>query len=317
MERLLTYENFEVDENKTNNPKKVKKSHSFARINIVLTLIIIFQIIYLIRIFSTVKEKNNQLTRLNFKKYLLDNGNKKLDQELNEIFQEEYSFEEENKKKDKEIKIKEEQIKKYKKMSSNLLHNISPETLVKLKEENKDKKIKIDELKLILDNNSKIFREQFNTKIIDSKKEFNIIETLINKKNNKINDFKLCYIGQNEDINYGDAYDKCDFNKDTPFLILFQTNKFERYGIYLSNRIQNNSFVFSFPLNNKNFGKILESESFELNNYQRQSLIYLLNLVKNLNNDDNNNKDKDSKDNNNNIDEEKYFNITDLEIFHI
>ena len=51
MERLLTYENFEIEDNKNNSSgKKEKKSHSCAKIIILLILIVIFEIIYLISV---------------------------------------------------------------------------------------------------------------------------------------------------------------------------------------------------------------------------------------------------------------------------
>ena len=111
MERLLTYEKFEIEDNNNNNSgKKEIQSHSCAKIIILLVLIIILEIIYLICVKSRVLEKNDELTRLNFKKYLLDTGNKKLDLELTEDFITKYSIIEDINKTEKEIITKEANI---------------------------------------------------------------------------------------------------------------------------------------------------------------------------------------------------------------
>ena len=139
MKRLSTYENFEIEDNKNNySGKKGKQSHSCAKIIILLILIIIFEIICLICVKSRVSEKNYELTRLNFKNYLLDTGNKKLDFELKEAFITKYSLIEGINKTVKEIITKETNIEKYLNMSSYLLNNYSPtlETLIKISEKN-------------------------------------------------------------------------------------------------------------------------------------------------------------------------------------
>jgi len=322
MERLLTYENFEIEDNKnTNSGKKEKKSHSCAKIIILLILIIIFEIIYLICVKSRVFEKNNELTRLNFKKYLLDTGNKKLDLELTEAFITKYSLIEDINKTEKEINTKETNIEKYINMSSYLLNNYSPtlETLIKIKAEIDDKTIILNQLKSLLNNTNKNFREKYNTTILDSQDELNNIQDLINM--NKINDFNLCYRGENDNINFGEAYDKCDFKKDLQFIILLQTITFERYGIYISNIKSKNSFIFYFPLksNDKNRKIKMEKKRIELNELQRQSFIYILNLLqKNVNSKILNDAD-DTNDNKDIINENiiKDFKISDVEIFHI
>ena len=112
MEKIKNYENFEVDEPINN----VRESHLFAKIVIVLILIIIFEIIYLLFIrFSSIKEKDKQLSEINGKFYILDNGNKKLDIELKEMYEKDYACAEQLKKIDKERKSKEDQTKNYKK----------------------------------------------------------------------------------------------------------------------------------------------------------------------------------------------------------
>ena len=322
MERLLTYENFEIEDNKNaNSGKKGKKSHSCAKIIILLILIIIFEIIYLICVKSRVFEKNDELTRLNFKKYLLDTGNKKLDLELTEAFITKYSLIEDINKTEKEINTKETNIQKYLNMSSYLLNNYSPtlETLIKIKAEIDDKTIILNQLKSLLNNTNKNFREKYNTTILDSQDELNNIKDLINM--NKINDFNLCYRGENDNINFGEAYDKCDFKKDLQFIILLQTITFERYGIYISNIKSKNSFIFYFPLksNDKNRKIKMEKKRIELNELQRQSFIYILNLLQKSVNSKILNDAGDTNDNKDIINENiiKDFKISDVEIFHV
>ena len=281
---------------------------------------VIFEIIYLICIKSKVFEKNDELTELNFKKYLLDAGNKKLDLELTEAFITKHSLTEDIQKTEKEIITKEANIEKYINMSSYLLNNYSPtiETLIKIKAKIDDKKIVLNQLKTLLNNTNKSFREKYNTTILDSQDELNNIKGLINMNN--INDFNLCYRGENDNINFGEAYDKCDFKKDLQFIIILQTLTFERYGIYISNIKSNNSFIFYFPLknNDKNRKIKMEKKRIELDELQRQSFIYIINLLQNSVN----NKLNDSSDTNANkdiIDENiiKDFKIVDLEIFHV
>ena len=304
MEKLKTYEDFELEDFK-GGQQKVKESRSKAKIIILFSLIIIFEIIYIISISSLLRTKNSQLTLLNFKKYLLDDGNEKLYQELNDDRLTSYSLDEELETKEKEINTKEEQIIKYKKKSNYLLQNFSPtpESILNIQKENDKKKLKINELKLILYDIDKQFKEEFNTKIIDSRSELNKIQSIINRNN--LNDFKLCYSGENNEYNFTEAYDKCDLKQDIPFLIVFQTSLYERYGIYLSTKKENKPFIFSLTSRKK-----LESEYIEINNFQRQSLIYLINLIKKMKTNNNNNKDKENND-------MKDFDITDLEIFHI
>ena len=324
MKRLLTYENFEIEDNKNNNSgKKGKQSHSCAKIIILLILIIIFEIICLICVKSRVSEKNYELTRLNFKNYLLDIGNKKLDLELKEIFITKYSLIEDIKEKDKEIITKKTNIEKYLNMSSYLLNNYSPtlETLIKIKAEIDNKTIILNQLKTLLNNTNKNFREKYHTIILDSQDELNNIKTLINMNNNNITNFNLCYRGENDNINFGEAYDKCDLKKDLQFIILLQTITFRRYGIYISNIKSNNSFIFYFPLkdNDKTRKIKMEKKRIELNELQRQSFIYILNLLQKSVNDKNLNDTGDNKYNKDIIDENivKDFKIADIEIFHI
>ena len=299
MEKKKKYEKFEVD----NPMRKKPESHLSIKIGIFLVLIIIFQIIYIICINSYLKEQNDKLLQINFKKYLLEDGNKKLYEELHEDVLTKYSDDEILKQTDIDIKRKDEEIGEYIKKSNHLLNTFSPttETFIRIKEENDKKKLKINELNLKLIDSNKELREKYNTKIIDSINELNSIQSLIHKYN--LNNIKLCYKGENEEINFAEAYDKCDFNKDISILIVFQTDIYERYGIYISNKKDNNSMVFSFNFKKK------ENKSVEISDTQRQSFIYLINLVKEaISNNNNDNKNKNNM---------KELNVVDLEVFHI
>ena len=312
MKKFKNYENFEIGNQKDNNDSQNNnQAHLYAKIGVLLVLIIIFQIIYIICINSYLKEKNNELIDLNYKKYILENGNKKLYNELNEDLINKYSFEDKYQKLDKEIKRKEEEIVNYKKMSRYLLNNFNPttEALVREKEKTSKKIFLINELKKKLKNSNKIFREKFNSRIIDSLYEIYSIELLTNKNN--IHELKLCYNGEDNKIDISEAYNKCDLSRDIPFLIVLQTDKFKRYGIYISNMKENYAFVFTFNFEKK------EMQQIELNNNnQRQSIIFLFNLIKNMKFD--NDKLFIIEDKEEEIQEEvKDLKVTDLEIFYI
>jgi hypothetical protein len=269
---------------------------------ILFSLIIIFEIIYIICIQSIVRKKNDELSKLNFKKYLLNDGNEKLYKELNDDLLTTYSLNDELVKKGQEILKKEEGIINYIQKSNYLLTNFSPtpESLLILQKENDNKKLKINELVLTLINNEKDFKEVFKTKIIDSRSELNKIQLIVNKYN--VSNFKLCYTGEDKELNFTEAYNKCNFDEDIPILIFIQTEIYERYGIYLSTQKEKKSIVFAFKS-----GKQIEIEYVKFNKNQRQSLIYLINLIKNMKTKK---KDKEKND-------IKDFDIMDLEIFHL
>ena len=306
MEKIKNYENFEVDE-----PiNKVRDSHLFAKIVIVLILIIIFEIIYLLFIRSSIREKDRQLSDINMKFYLLGDGNKKLDMELKELYERDYEYDDRLKKKDKESKSKENQIKSFKKKAIKALKDIpTPDEFEKIKEQNNDKKKKINELKLQLNDKAKAFREKFNTKIIDTLDELNIVKDLIKNnidKNEEIN-FDICYSSEENDFNFSEVNSKCKLNdQGKAFLIILQTNLFDRYGIYFDNNEKGSSFVFD--LNNKEKKEnLFESQWVKLTDEQKQNLILLFNLVKELNFE---NKKKE-------IDYINYSNMTEIEIFNV
>lgn len=306
MEKIKNYENFDVDEPINN----VRESHLFAKIFIVLILIIIFEIIYLLFVRSSIKEKDKQLSDINMKYYLLDDGNKKLDIELKEIYERDYAYDEKLKKKDKELKSKDNQIKKFKKDALKALKDIpTPDEIEKIKEQNNDKKMKINELKLQLNDKNKKFREKYNTKIIDTLVELNIAKDLIKKnidKNDEIN-FDVCYSSEENDFNFSEVYNKCKLSdQNKAFLIILQTNLFDRYGIYFDNNEKGSSFVFD--LNNKEKKEnLFESQWVKLTDEQKKNLILLFNFVNELKFE---NKKKE-------INYINYTNMTEIEIFNV
>ena len=306
MEKIKNYENFEVEEPINN----VRDSHLLAKIVIVLILIIVFEIIYLLFIRSSIKEKNTRLSEINLKYYLLDDGNKKLDIELKEKYERDYAYDDQLKKKDKESKSRDDQIKNYKKKAVKALKDIpTPDEIEKIKDQNDDKKKKINELKLQLNDKTKIFREKFNTKIFDTLDELNTVKDLIKNNSDKNEEINLdaCYSSEENDFNFSEVNNKCKLNdQDKTFLIILQTSLFDRYGIYFDNNEKSSSFVFD--LNNKEKKEnLFESQWVKLTDEQKQNLILLFNLVKELKFES---KRKE-------IDYINYSNITEIEIFNV
>ena len=306
MEKIKNYESFEVDEPINN----VRDSHLFAKIVIVLILIIIFEIIYLLFIRSSINEKDEQLSEINVKLYLLDDGNNKLDSVLKEMYERDYAYDDQLKKKDKELKSKDSQIKTYKKEALKSLEDIpTSDEFEKKKEQNNDKKNKINELKLQLNDKTQKFREKFNTKILDTLDELNIVKDLIKNnidKNQEIS-FDICYSSEDNDFNFSEVNIKCKLNdQDKAFLIILQTNLFDRYGIYFDNNEKGSSFVFD--LNNKEKKEnLFESQWVKFTDEQKQNLILLFNLIKELKFES---KKKE-------IDYIHYSNMTEIEIFNV
>ena len=307
MEKIKNYENFEVDDdNKDEAISKLRQYHLLAKIVIILSVIIVFQIINLLVIYSSIKETNSDISNINLKKYMLADGNKKLDRALNEDFKKDYAYDEETKKKDNEIKSKEKLIKDYKHKIKKLqkrLNNSQP--IEEILEFNNDKQKKIDELKSGLTNNIKAFREQLNTKIIDSNNELNKIKSLIKNDvemgdTNDIN-FHLCYsydVTHGNELNYDETNYAINFNENKYYLLLFQTNMFTRYGIFLKNLNKDNYLIFDLNNDESNYLKF---------KFDRQNLKLLLNNIK----------EYDFKNKNKEIDYIKYANITDLEIYKV
>ena len=313
MDKIKNYENFEVEEPKDESTDNIRQYHLLAKIIIILAVIIVFQIIYILVIYSSIKETNSDISNINLKKYILADGNKKLDRTLNEDFKNDYAYDEETKKKDNEIKSKEKLIKDYlhktKKLQKSLNNTQPLEEIIKV---NNDKKEKINELKSNLYGHVKGFRDHFYTKIIDSDKELNGIKELIkhNIRNDAPNEINLnmCYsydIEQNgPEFNYEEAHYAINFNENKEYLMLFQTNMYGKYGIILNGDNKDNYYLI-FDLNNQ------KKDPFESNwfnfKFDRQNLKVLLNNMKEYH------FEKKNKE----IDYGKYTNITELEIYKI
>jgi hypothetical protein len=307
MEKIKNYENFEVDDdNKDEAISKLRQYHLLAKIVIILSVIIVFQIINLLVIYSSIKETNSDISNINLKKYMLADGNKKLDRALNEDFKKDYAYDEETKRKDNEIKSKEKLIKDYKHKIKKLqkrLNNSQP--IEEILEFNNDKQKKIDELKSGLTNNIKAFREQLNTKIIDSNNELNKIKSLIKNDvemgdTNDIN-FHLCYsydVTHGNELNYDETNYAINFNENKYYLLLFQTNMFTRYGIFLKNLNNDNYLIFDLNNDESNYLKF---------KFDRQNLKLLLNNIKEF----------AFENKNKYIDYMKQTNIIELEIYKV
>jgi hypothetical protein len=313
MDKIKNYENFEVDDPNNESTDNIRQYHLLAKIIIILAVIIVFQIIYILVIYSSIKETNSDISNINLKKYILADGNKKLDRALNEDFKKDYAYDEETKKKDNEIKSKEKLIKDYlhktKKLQKSLNNTQPIEEIIKI---NNDKKEKINELKSNLYGHVKGFRDHFYTRIIDSSKELNDIKELIksNIKNNDVNEINLnmCYSYDIEqhgaEFNYEEANYAINFNENKEYLILFQTNMHGKYGIILTGDNKDNYYLI-FDLNNNKNGEI-EANWFNFK-FDRQNLKLLLNNIKEYHFE---NKNKE-------IDYGRYTNITEFEIYKI
>ena len=313
MDKMKSYENFEVGNPKDKSTDKIRQHHLIVKIIIILAIIIVFQIIYLLVIYSSIKEKNNDISNINYKKYILDDGNKKLDGALNEAFKTDFAYDEESKKKDNEIQSKEKLIKDYiqktKKLEKKLNSSQSIEEILSI---NEGKKNIIDELKLTLDKSVTNFRKHFKSKIVDSWGELDKIKNLtkiINKYFETSEPYlKLVYAYDcninGTELNYDEANYAINFNENvTLYVMIFSTNIFGRYGIIFTQN--NNDNYLIFDLNNKK-NNIIENNWIKFK-FDRQNLKLLLNNIKEYNFD---NKNID-------IDYIKYTNITELEIYKV
>ena len=121
-------------------------------------------------------------------------------------------------------------------------------------------------------------RGEADSVIFDSEYEFNNIINLMN--NISIIDVKnktiLCYRGNNDNLNLTEAYNKCELDHNISFLLIFQNNIYKRYGAFISNNTEQNSFIFDIYNN----GYIHRSDIEELDFNRKQSLMYIINLIK-------------------------------------
>ena len=313
MDKIKNYENFEIDNPKDESVDNMRQYHFIAKIVIILAVIIVFQIIYLLVIYSSIKEINSNISNINLKKYILDDGNKKLDRTLHECFKKDFEYDEETKKKDNEIKTKENLIKDYKQKGKKLIKNLNnSQPIEEILSINEGKKNIINGLKKTLDKNISNFRKHFKSKIVDSWGELDSIKNLtkiVNKFFETSEPYlKLVYSYEynsyNKELNYEEANFAIDFNENiTLYVMIFSTNILGRYGIVLTQNNDDNYLIFD--LNNKK-NNLLENNWIKFK-FDRQNLKLLLNNIKDYN------FEKKNKE----IDYIKCANITELEIYKV
>lgn len=313
MEKIKNYENFEVDDLQAQPTRENNKNHLFLKIGIVLAIIIVCEIIYLFVIDSKIKEKNSQISNINLKKYMLADGNKKLDRSLKDAYEKDYAYDEETAKKDNEIKSKEKLTKEFIKKARKLqkkLNNSQP--LEELLEINNKTRQEIEELKNELTEGNKKFRDDFNTKIFDSFAEIDSMKLILknNVKNLTNNDeinLNKCFNYDNEngkEIDYKEISYAINFNENKIYLLIFQTNNFGRYGSIITDNENHDNYLI-FDLNNK-YKDSFETEWMKFK-MDRESIQLLLNTIKEF---------KFEK-KNEQFDYNKYTNITEIELYKV
>ena len=284
---------------------KLKPFRCFEKINIFLFLSFAIEIVYLICVLYVLNNKTYLFIELNYRKYELNSNNQKLNHKLYQAIDRNYSYDKEIGEKENNIKKLEEYINNYNQISKELLNSdfTNNELYIKLRENNNEKNIKIEELKLIREKSRADIKQIIDSNIIDKKIELtNIINLIGNINPNEIkHKFRLCYRGEKHNFNFTKAYEKCEIVKNQSFLLLFQTNIFKRYGAYISNNNEQNSINFAILPNG--FINGTKIEYLDLN--RKKSLIYIINLIK-----------KNKYDNNkNNLDFRSF--INDFELFII
>lgn len=313
MKESNNVEPFEVDNPEELYSNKIHEYHFLAKIIIAQAIVIVLLLITLLITNSNVKEYNSDISNINLKKYMIADGNKKLDRTLNEDFKVDFAYDEETKKKDNEIKSKEKLIKDYKhkiKKLKKALNKTQPiEEILKI---NEGKIQKMNELKSSLDQQINDFRNNFNTKIFDSPDEVNDLKTLIkndieNPENKEIG-LNLCYSYENKtggEINYEDAILAINYNENKVYSMLLKTSMYQRYGIILTHDHENEYLIFD--LNNRDKKDNLFEREWLHFKFDRTNLKLLLNNMKDFN--------FTSK--NQEIDYIKYANITQVEIYKV
>ena len=284
---------------------KLKPFRCFEKINIFLFLSFAIEIVYLICVLYVLNNKTYLFIELNYRKYELNSNNQKLNHKLYQAIDRNYSYDKEIGEKENNIKKLEEYINNYNQISKELLNSdfTNNELYIKLRENNTEKNIKIEELKLIREKSRADIKQIIYSNIIDKKIELtNIINLIGNINPNEIkHKFRLCYRGEKHNFNFTKAYEKCEIVKNQSFLLLFQTNIFKRYGAYISNNNEQNSINFAILPNG--FINGTKIEYLDLN--RKKSLIYIINLIK-----------KNKYDNNKNSLDFRSF-INDFELFII
>ena len=260
---------------------KAKPFLCFEKIVIFLILVFIIELLYLIGVLNVLSNKTKQFNELNYRKYELNTKNEKLNQEYCQAVEKNYSFDDEIEEKNDKIKVLDKYIYNYTQLSKEFLKSpLSDNKIyIKIKEKNEKKSKIIDNLKLMKDKEKKDITEKIDSKIIDKESELNNILNLIMKVNEQNNPFKLCYRADNNNLNFEDAYQKCKLRENNnSFMILYQTNLYERYGAFISKNKERNTFVFAIYPN----GVLYRINIEELDSNRRQSLIYIINLIKQI-----------------------------------
>lgn len=260
---------------------KAKPFLCFEKIVIFLILVFIIELLYLIGVLNVLSNKTKQFNELNYRKYELNTKNEKLNQEYCQAVEKNYSFDDEIEEKNDKIKVLDKYIYNYTQLSKEFLKSpLSDNKIyIKIKEKNEKKSKIIDNLKLMKDKEKKDITEKIDSKIIDKESELNNILNLIMKVNEQNNPFKLCYRADNNNLNFEDAYQKCKLRENNnSFMILYQTNLYERYGAFISKNKERSTFVFAIYPN----GVLYRINIEELDSNRRQSLIYIINLIKQI-----------------------------------
>ena len=260
---------------------KAKPFLCFEKIVIFLILVFIIELLYLIGVLNVLSIKTKQFNELNYRKYELNTKNEKLNQEYCQAVEKNYLFDDEIEEKNDKIKVLDKYIYNYTQLSKEFLKSpLSDNKMyIKIKEKNEKKSKIIDNLKLMKDKEKKDITEKIDSKIIDKESELNNILNLIMKVNEQNNPFKLCYRADNNNLNFEDAYQKCKLRENNnSFMILYQTNLYERYGAFISKNKERSTFVFAIYPN----GVLYRINIEELDSNRRQSLIYIINLIKQI-----------------------------------
>ena len=259
---------------------KFKPFRCFDRINIFLFLSLVIEIIYLICILYVMNDKKNLFNELNYRQYELNDKNEKLNSQLYQAIEKNYSYNKEIEEKDNNLKVIEKYILNYNELSKELLNSnfSNNEVYIRLKEQNKERNQKINELIAMKEKYKINIKEIIDSIIIDKEIELKNIANLIENINpNEIkNKFKLCYRGENYIFNFTEAYEKCELKNNISFLIIYQTNIFKRYGAYISINAEQRSFNFEISPN----GNINATKIEELDFNRKKSLIYIINQIK-------------------------------------
>ncbi len=311
MDQKEKIENFEIDNPEDLETENIKQCHFLAKIIIGLVVIIVFQIIFLLVTHSNIKETNSNISNVNLKKYMIDDGNKKLDRTLNEDFKTDFAYDEETEKKDNEIKSKEKLIKDYKHKIRKIQRNLNnSQPIEEILEINGEKMKKLNERKASLEEKISDFRKQFNSKILDSFNEFYDLKSLIKENiyKNEARGLELSLVYSYEnwqgEFNYDEATYPINFNENKAYVLIFQTNIFGRYGVVLT--FETNGRYLVFDLNNKNMHNVFESDMMKFV-FNRQNLKLLLTNIK----------EYSFHKKNKELDYDKVTNITHFEIYKI